>query len=189
MSLGAVDHQLPRKAATSADLDHLAQLRGVGGFTDHAGVELFAPGRQAFEPFHGAVHRIAFFIARDEQADGPARGPMFSNVLRRRGRERGDGAFHIRRAAAVEAALDDLGLEGLRCPTLAHGNHIGMPGEAEVRSSCAEARIQVFHLRLVLIGEGHPLTGEPKPLERARQHLQRTFIVRCHARSCDQLLR
>ena len=160
-----------------AVLDGIAEHFGRRRFADDAVVNL-APARR--EPVHdldGAVHRRAFLVRGDEQADGAL-------VLRMRGHEgfgggdeRRDRALHVGGAAAVEHAVAHLRLERVAMPILARtGRHdISVTGEHHHRLAVA-----AFGPEIVDVAVAQVLAAEARGREALREDFLAAGVVRRH---------
>src|SRR3546814_18764791 len=63
------------EAAAAADLHHVAELGVAGRLADQAAVQGLVALGQPAQHFAGAVHRVAFLVAGDQQRDRPMRTP------------------------------------------------------------------------------------------------------------------
>ncbi len=97
----------------------------------------------------------------------------------------GDGAFHIRRAAAVEQVAVFGGHERIKPPFagVSGGHHVGVPGEHQQRAIAAAPRPEVTHFlepqRLALEAQGLQLFDHP---------VLTAFVLRRHRRTANQFL-
>ena len=190
VALRAVHGQRAGEAAAAADLDHVAERRGIGRLADDAGVEPLAARLQPVEHLARAVDRDALLVAGDEEADRAAEiRPARGEEARHRGGEAGDGALHVGGAAAAQHAVDDAAGEGRDRPArgLAGRHHVGVAGEAEIAPAIAEPCIEVDDVGGALFGEDQTMTGEAEALEPAGEEIDRALVARRHARQADEL--
>ena len=127
------DHaQMRVERTTPADLHHFAHGLRAGRFPHEADVHTLPGLRHMIEQGCGAIQRIALLVPRDREDDGSVRRVFTQHVDRRRGKGRHTG-FHVRGAAPVHHAVDDLRSEGRVGPVRfsADGNDIGMAVETK----------------------------------------------------------
>ena len=88
------------------------------------------------------MERGAFLIGGDEQADGTLVPGVSGQKILDGGDKRRQRGFHVGRAAPVEMAVTDLGLEGVALPGLARagGHDVGMAGKHHQRLGRAASR-------------------------------------------------
>jgi len=150
VALRAVHGDPGVQAAAAADLDHVAELHRAGRFAHETEIRDLLVLDHPVQHAHGAVDRVGFLIAGDQQADRAVRksdhrcGPRRQKLCHG-GDEGGDTALHVAGAAAVEHAVVDLGAERIMTPVRRADRHdVGVPGEADVWRPLAEPGEQVL---------------------------------------------
>ncbi len=108
-------------------------------------------------------------------------------MLRRRGGEGGYRPFHVRRAAAQNRAVADVGGKGIGGPVcrVARRHDVGVAGEAEIGCRFADAGIEVVNARRAF-AEGKAGDGKAGALERLLQDIERAVVVRGHALAANK---
>src|SRR5262245_32598930 len=153
-------------------------------------VECLAALGRPLQQLHGAVHGDAFLVAGDQERDGALRRPTVRSEVIERGSERaGDRALHIYRAAAVERAAYDLAGERRVAPfrLVARRNHVGVPGEDEVRARAADTGIEVFHRRRAGLGESDAMDLESRALQHALDQGERAAFGGCYRGAAQEI--
>ena len=158
-----------------------------------------SPTRQAASILAAFGQRRSIFFV--PLTDNPSSSPVISRLIepgmppgrcsRKRAdrrHEAGDRRLHVRSAAAVEAAVADLGRERIDAPgaEVAGRHHVGVAGEAEVRACRAETSVEIIDRRRPLLGERHSLADEAERPQRRLQHVERARVDRRDARAADQ---
>src|SRR5436190_473929 len=62
-----------------------------------------------------------------------------------------------------------------------------MAGKAQIRPAITPARVEVGDRLVTFLGEGQRMAGESEPFEPPGDDVERTLILRRHARPADQL--
>jgi hypothetical protein len=128
--------------AAPADLDDVAQPLGGCRLAHQAQVGAQAMGGHAIHQRQRAVHRRAFLIAGDDQADRA--GQIVGQAVQRRDIG-GDRALHVHRAAAIEQVPANFRLERVAGPAISGRHHVQMPGEGEMGAGAGgPPRQQIF---------------------------------------------
>jgi hypothetical protein len=193
VALHAADREIAGHGAAPADLDHVAELFGIGGLADDAHVGDLALLLHPAKDFVRPVDGIAFLVAGDEEADRALEGLALGAQERIGGRgEGGDGALHVGRAAAPELAVAHLAREGIERPfrLVAGRHHVGVAREAEMRLAAADAGIEVVDARIApaLAGaERQAMARKAHARERRFEHVERARVARRDARPPDHL--
>src|SRR4029077_6215330 len=145
VALHAMNDQTPAEGPAAAHLDGVADGHFTRGLAHDTPIDALAACREQFHDAPSAIDRRSLLIARDQEGDRAGVQRMAGDELLGGGHHRHETALHIRGAPAIEDTVADLGHEWVAVPLLewAGGHHIGMPGEAEQRSSVAAARPEV----------------------------------------------
>ena len=125
-----------------------------------------------------------------KQADPPRQTlPSPGPVSRRGGDESSDGTLHVGGAAAIKGALLHLAAKRIDGPKgrLADRHHVGVPGEAEMRSALADAGIEIVDRRRARLGEAETVAGETEPRQRPLDQSKRAALGRRHARAAHEI--
>ena len=192
MALFALDGDPGVQRAAPPDLDHVAQLLRRGGFADNAGVDDLALGRQGLDHPFGAVQRRAFLVAGDQEGEG-AGGFTVRQHLGNGGDPGGDPALHVHRAATVQDAVPDLGVEGLGGPLIrgAGRDHIRMAGETQVGRGGPAPGVQILDPRMDAFAarslEGQAAAGEAQGRQMPFQHIHRPLVGGRDGGNADQV--
>ena len=136
MALGPGHPERGAQRAAPPHLDDIAQPFLAAGLADEAPVDALAARAEDLDHPPRAVDGRAFLIARQEKRQRSARlGVGGEKPLRCRDHGR-EPAFHIRRPAAIEASVADLGHEGVAVPggQGTRGNHIGVARQHQERA-------------------------------------------------------
>ena len=106
------------------------------------------------------------------------------------GREAGDGALHVGRAATMQHAVAKYAAERIVAPLLrvARRHHVGMAREAEMRRVVADAREEIVDRRVPGLLEPQPLAAETERLQMPRERFKRPAVFRRDAAAADQRL-
>ena len=184
VTLPAFDRQPDIDRATAADLDHVAEGLGAGGLADDAVVDDLALGLEGLDHHLGAVGRHAFLVAGDQEGERALHLAGGDGLGGRRG-EGGHRALHVDRAAADQHAVDDLGGEGLAAPrrAIAHRDHVGVAGEAEIRPGRPVAGVKVLDL-----AEPHPPAGKAEALQGVLDEIHRARVGGGDGGAADEFL-
>ncbi len=163
--LNAVDAQPTVEAAAPTYFDNLAERRRAGRLADQAGIQPFASIGQPFKHLDGAVDGRPLLVPGDQQADRPIQRPRLQ-VAADGGDEAGDRCLHVAGASPNQAAVADLGSEGVDGPIgdVARRNHVGVAGEAEVRRRLADSGVQIVYGRRPGRREAQTVTIESQAL-------------------------
>ena len=96
VALGAKYGEARVQTAASANLDHIAEMFGIGRLANQAEINLLIIFLQPLEQGARAIDRRAFFIASDQQADGTFRWiGVGAQKACGGGDEGGDCALHV----------------------------------------------------------------------------------------------
>ena len=155
-------------------------------------IEALAARRRPFKQLHRAIDRHAFLIAGDEQRERSPRfcilRPMPLDIGDRGGGECGDGALHVRGAAAVDAAIRDFRREGFEAPArrIARRHDVGVPSEGEMRRACADLGEEIVDVGRARRGEDDSMRLEADRLQRLLDDVERAGVGRRHGRTADE---
>ena len=171
----AVHEQAPGQRAAPADFDGVAQGFHAGRLTDDAVIDLDALLAEPFHDLDRAMHRRAFLVRGNQQADGAFMLGMFGHKILNARDKRGQRGLHVSRATAVQVAVAHLGLVRVAFPGLARagGDDIGMPGEHHQRLGAAAHGPQVLD-----IAEGQALDIEAERCQALDHDFLAAFITR-----------
>ena len=111
VALDALNGEAAGQRAATADAHGVAESLLARRLADHAVVDALPAFAQGVDDPARAVHRGAFLVARDDEADRARILRPRSDEFERRGRHRGHAALHVCRAAAEKQSVADRGLE------------------------------------------------------------------------------
>ncbi len=174
MALLADDANAAIERAAPPDLDRVAERRDIRRLADDAMIELFAARPRPVEQLHRAVDRRAFLVAGDEKGERALRRAAPLDIGQRRGDEGGDGAFHVRGAAAVDSSVRDFRRERIEAPArdIARGHDVGVASEGEMRMAGSDRREEIVHIGRRGFREGQPMRLKTRRLQRAFDDIQ-----------------
>lgn len=127
-----------------------------------------------------AIPGGTFLVAGDQERDRTARGAS-GLASGDGGDECGDGPFHIDSPAAEQPTVFDCPRERFMLPVLAGRDHVGMPGEGEMRGCGAAAGDQIGDRTELLT-----FHREAEGSERLRDDRLSAFVMRGDGRASDQ---
>ena len=156
VALLAFNGQVARQRTAPAVFNRIAQSIDGGRLADDTVVYGFAARFQNVHHFGGAVQRVALLVGRNQKGDAARVIRAGGHEAFAGGNEGGDAAFHVRRAASVEAAVALGRLERRRRPFVLRpaGYDVGMSGEAQQRCAAAAPRPNVFGLAEIQLFDG-----------------------------------
>ena len=110
-------------------------------------------------------------------------------MIERRRDKTGDAAFHVDRAAAVEALAGNLAGKWRMRPgaLVTRRNDVGMPGKQQVRLRFADAGIEIVDRRGTGLGEHRPLHIKAGARQEILQVSERAAFVRGHRAAADEI--
>src|SRR5712672_396487 len=194
VALGAIDVKRARQRTAAANLDAIAERFDIAGLAQHAVVEFLAARRDPLQQLDGAVDGEVFLVAGEQKRDRTL--AVFSGLaamggeIVEHGRDAaGDAALHVDGAAAVEKAILDVARERAMAPgvLVARWHHVGMPGEGEVRSTVADAGIEVVDIGGAGFAEGNAMYLETGILQDAFEYTKRAGIGRGYRGTAKQI--
>ncbi len=190
MTLHAIDNDRAGLRAAPSDLDGVAHLVDVAGFTQHAVIELFSALRRPLQQLYGAVDGDVFLIAGDQERDRAFRlATVGREIVQYGGNRAGDATLHVHRAAAIEHAVLDVPGECAvgPCRFVTGGHHVGVPREGDVRRLRADACIEIVDVGRAGFGEGDAMHLEPGIAEQLLQYAERARVCRRHGGTTQQI--
>src|SRR5438067_7299635 len=141
VTLPPADDQDAVERTAAPGLDGVAEHLDIARLAENAMIERFAALGRPVEQLDRAIDRHAFLIAGDQKRDRAARlAAIRRQMIERRLDKTGDAAFHVERAAAVEAlAGNPAGKWRMRAGALVTWrNVVCMPGKQQVRLRFAD---------------------------------------------------
>src|ERR1700720_1964066 len=110
-------------------------------------------------------------------------------MVERRRDETGDPAFHVDRAAAIQAIAGNLARKRRVRPRalVSRWNNVGMPSEQEIGPRRTDARIEIVHRRGSWLGKNRPMCLEPGARQEILQIRERAGFVGRHGAAADEV--
>ena len=171
-----------------ADLDHVAELVGIGRLPDEAGIPALTALSRPLQQLDRAVDGGAFLVAGNQERDGALRRAVLFDVAGDGGDEAGDAALHVDGAAAEHLPPGNLRAERVMRPggCIADGHDVRMAGEHQVRSLCADAGIEVLDIGRIGLRRDHAFHHEAEGLQHGGKRGQRTALGWSHRGAADE---
>ena len=143
---GGGDHSV--EAAPAAILDNVAKCGLARGFAHKAVIEGFAHICDGREDLLRPVDGRAFFVAGDEEGDGAGQVRPLGKHTAGGLHHGGKLGFHVHGTATNQLSIPYLRGEGGDGPGgfIAHGDHICVPGKAEIGPGRAKAGVEIVHV-------------------------------------------
>jgi hypothetical protein len=161
VALDPVDLQAQVDRATPPHPHRVAERLAAGWLADQAVVGPPPAPSQFFHDPRDAIHRLAFLVAGQQQADLAAVRRVLAHKRLEGDDHRRDRALHVRHAAAVQLAIYLVRAERQEGPELcgARRHHVGMAEEPQRRRAAAARQQHV----------ADRATQEPLDVEAKRQ--------------------
>ena len=188
VSLNTFDAQSTDHRPPPPDLDHVADVLGIGGLAHEADVDGLAVLSHPLEHLPGAVDGGTFLIPGYQHADRTL--PVARTAPQKpghRGDEAGDRAFHVGGPATIQDAATDFAGEriGLPLARVADRNDIRVPGKAKGWGAVAEPGVKVVDLGCAGLGKRQTPAPESQAFQFLLQDIQGSLVRRRHARTSD----
>ena len=167
-----------------AVLERVAQCLYTRRLTHQTAIDLFAARLQPFNYLHRAVHRRAFLVGGDEQADRALVVRMLRDKILDGRDKRRQRALHVGGAASVQEAVAHRGRERIAGPFFFRtgGHDIGVTGKGDDRFGGAAPRPEIID-----IAEAQAMYLKAERLQAFDHQLLAAGIVRCERGAGDQL--
>jgi hypothetical protein len=184
--LHAANGQHAAERTAPAVLDRVAEALHRRWLADNTRVDGLAARAQRVDDGGGAVGRIAFLVARQQQRDGAAMGWRAGHDALDRGHHRRDGSLHVGRATSDEPAVALDGREWIVRPLLdsPRRHDVHMTRKTHDRRARSVRRPQIRDTTAI-----DSLADESERRQSLRHDIQTAVVVRRDRATRDQRLR